>query len=160
MGLSVKFDNDDNKKPGWKFAEYEMKGVPLRVAIGPRDMEEKTVELVRRDNLNKTIISQDLLVTEIPNLLEQMQKDLFDIASGFVNDNTSFASNIEEMNQILNSKAGFVEAFWNGESKTEQKIKELTKATIRCIPLKGSTTGKCVLSGESNSKKVLFARAY
>ena len=160
VGLSVKFDNDDNKKPGWKFAEYEMKGVPLRVAIGPRDMEEKTVELVRRDNLNKTIISQDLLVTKIPNLLEQMQKDLFDIASGFVNDNTSFASNIEEMNQILNSKAGFVEAFWNGDSKTEQKIKELTKATIRCIPLKGSTTGKCVLSGESNSKKVLFARAY
>ena len=133
MGLSQKFDNDDNKKPGCRFAEYEMKGVPLRVAIGPRDMEEKTVELVRRDNLNKTIISQDLLVTKIPNLLEQMQKDLFDIASGFVNDNTSFASNIEEMNQILNSKARFVEAFWNGESKTEQKIKELTKATIRCI---------------------------
>ena len=160
LGLSVKFDNDDNKKPGWKFAEYEMKGVPLRVAIGPRDMEQKTVELVRRDNFNKTIISQDLLVTKIPNLLQQMQKDLFDIASGFVSDNTSFASNIEEMNLILNSKAGFVEAFWNGESKTEQKIKELTKATIRCIPLEGSTTGKCVFSGESNSKKVLFARAY
>ena len=160
VGLSVKFDNDDNKKPGWKFAEYEMKGVPLRVAIGSRDMEHKTVELVRRDNFNKTIISQDILVTKISNLLEQMQKDLFDVAYGFVNDNTSFASNIEEMNQILNSKGGFVEAFWNGESKTEQKIKELTKATIRCIPLKGSTTGKCVFSGESNSKKVLFARAY
>ena len=160
MGVSVKFDNDDNKKPGWKFAEYEMKGVPLRIAIGPRDMENKTVELSRRDNFNKTTISQNGLASKISNLLIQIQNDLLDHANSFLNENTSFASTIEEMNKILNSKGGFVEAFWNGESKTEQKIKELTKATIRCIPLEESNTGKCIFTGQANSKKVLFARAY
>ncbi|MAJ06166.1 MAG: proline--tRNA ligase [Crocinitomicaceae bacterium] len=160
MGVSVKFDNDDNKKPGWKFAEYEMKGVPLRIAIGPRDMENKTVELSRRDNFNKTTISQNGLASKISNLLIQIQNDLLDHANSFLNENTYFASTIEEMNKILNSKGGFVEAFWNGESKTEQKIKELTKATIRCIPLEESNTGKCIFTGQANSKKVLFARAY
>ena len=160
MGVSVKFDNDDNKKPGWKFAEYEMKGVPLRIAIGPRDMENKTVELSRRDNFNKTTISQNGLALKISNLLIQIQNDLLDHANSFLNENTSFASTIEEMNEILNSKGGFVKAFWNGESKTEQKIKELTKATIRCIPLEESNTGKCIFTGQANSKKVLFARAY
>ena len=160
MGVSVKFDNDDNKKPGWKFAEYEMKGVPLRIAIGPRDMENKTVELSRRDNFNKTTISQNGLALKISNLLIQIQNDLLDHANSFLKENTSFASTIEEMNKILNSKGGFVEAFWNGESKTEQKIKELTKATIRCIPLEESNTGKCIFTGQANSKKVLFARAY
>ena len=160
IGVSVKFDNDDNKKPGWKFAEYEMKGVPLRIAIGPRDMENKTVELSRRDNFNKTTISQNGLALKISNLLIQIQNDLLDHANSFLNENTSFASTVEEMNKILNSKGGFVEAFWNGESKTEQKIKELTKATIRCIPLEESNTGKCIFTGQANSKKVLFARAY
>ena len=160
MGVSVKFDNDDNKKPGWKFAEYEMKGVPLRIAIGPRDMENKTVELSRRDNFNKTTISQNGLALKISNLLIQIQNDLLNHANNFLNENTSFASTIEEMNKIFNSKGGFVEAFWNGESKTEQKIKELTKATIRCIPLEESNTGKCIFTGQANSKKVLFARAY
>ena len=143
-----------------KFAEYEMKGVPLRIAIGPRDMENKTVELSRRDNFNKTTISQNGLASKISNLLIQIQNDLLDHANSFLNENTSFASTIEEMNKILNSKGGFVKAFWNGESKTEQKIKELTKATIRCIPLEESNTGKCIFTGQSNSKKVLFARAY
>ena len=149
MGVSVKFDNDDNKKPGWKFAEYEMKGVPLRIAIGPRDMENKTVELSRRDNFNKTTISQNGLASKISNLLIQIQNDLLDHANSFLNENTYFASTIEEMNKILNSKGGFVEAFWNGESKT-----------IRCIPLEESNTGKCIFTGQANSKKVLFARAY
>ena len=160
LNISVKFDDDDNKKPGWKFAEYEMKGVPLRIAIGPRDLENNTVELARRDDLTKTIVSQDNLSTTLLNLLDQIQKDLFNKSSKFLKENTSFASSIDEMNDILNSKSGFVEAYWNGDSKTELKIKELTKATIRFIPLDENSTGKCILSGELNSKKVVFARAY
>ena len=160
IGISVKFDDDDNKKPGWKFAEYEMKGVPLRIAIGPRDIENKTVELARRDNLSKTTLSQTDLSQKISKLLEQIQEDLFKKSSDFLKDNITFASTVEEMNDILNSKSGFVEAFWNGDSETEQKIKDITKATIRCIPLEEKSTGKCIISGDLNSKKVLFARAY
>ena len=160
LNISVKYDDDDNKKPGWKFAEYEMKGVPLRIAVGPRDLENKTVELARRDDLSKTIVSQDNLSTTLLKLLDQIQKDLFNKASMFLKENTSFASTIDEMNEILNSKSGFVEAYWNGDSKTEQKIKELTKATIRCIPLNEKSKGKCILTGDLNSKKVVFARAY
>ena len=160
LNISVRYDDDDNKKPGWKFAEYEMKGVPLRIAVGPRDLENNTVELARRDDLSKTTVSQDNLSITLLNLLDQIQKDLFIKASSFLKKNTSFASSIEEMNKILNSKGGFVEAYWNGDSKTEQKIKELTKATIRCIPLTKSINGKCILTGDLNSKKVVFARAY
>jgi prolyl-tRNA synthetase len=160
IGISVKFDDDDNKKPGWKFAEYEMKGVPLRIAIGPRDIENKTVELARRDDLSKTTLSQRDLSQKISKLLEQIQEDLFRKSSDFLKDNITFASTVEEMNDILNSKSGFVEAFWNGDSETEQKIKDITKATIRCIPLEEKSTGKCIISGDLNSKKVLFARAY
>ena len=160
LNISVIYDDDDNKKPGWKFAEYEMKGVPLRIAVGPRDLENNTVELARRDDLSKTTVSQDNLSITLLNLLDQIQKNLFIKASSFLKKNTSFASSIEEMNKILNSKGGFVEAYWNGDSKTEQKIKELTKATIRCIPLTKSSNGKCILTGDLNSKKVVFARAY
>jgi prolyl-tRNA synthetase len=160
IGISVKFDDDDNKKPGWKFAEYEMKGVPLRIAIGPRDIENKTVELARRDNLSKTTLSQTDLSQKISKLLEQIQEDLFKKSSDFLKENITFASTVEEMNDILNSKSGFVEAYWNGNSETEQKIKDITKATIRCIPLEENSTGKCIISGDLNSKKVLFARAY
>ena len=116
IGISVKFDDDDNKKPGWKFAEYEMKGVPLRIAIGPRDIENKTVELARRDDLSKTTLSQRDLSQKISKLLEQIQEDLFRKSSDFLKDNITFASTVEEMNDILNSKSGFVEAFWNGDS--------------------------------------------
>ena len=160
LNISVRYDDDNNKKPGWKFAEYEMKGVPLRIAVGPRDLENNTVELARRDDLSKNIVSQDNLSITLLKLLDQIQKDLFSKASTFLKKNTSFASTIEEMNKILNSKGGFVEAYWNGDSKTEQKIKELTKATIRCIPLTKSSNGKCILTGDLNSKKVVFARAY
>jgi prolyl-tRNA synthetase len=160
IGISVKFDDDDNKKPGWKFAEYEMKGVPLRIAIGPRDIENKTVELARRDNLSKTTLSQTDLSQKISKLLEQIQEDLFKKSSDFLKENITFASTVEEMNDILNSKSGFVEAYWNGNSETEQKIKDITKATIRCIPLEENSTGKCIISGDLNSKKVFFARAY
>jgi prolyl-tRNA synthetase len=160
LNVSVKFDDDDNKKPGWKFAEYEMKGVPLRIAVGPRDMDNKTVELARRDNLTKSIVSQDGLPKLLLETLNKVQEDLFSKASLFLNENTTQVDSIDQMNQILNTKGGFVEAFWNGDSKSEQKIKDLTKATIRCIPLTDSETGNCVLTGEANSKKVIFARAY
>ena len=160
LNISVSYDDDDNKKPGWKFAEYEMKGVPLRIAIGPRDLENSTVELARRDDLSKTTVSQDNLSITLLKLLDQIQIDLFSKASTFLKTNTSFVSTIDEMNEILNSNGGFVEAYWNGDSKTEQKIKELTKATIRCIPLNETSKGKCILSGDLDSKKVVFARAY
>ena len=160
LNISVKFDNDDNKKPGWKFAEYEMKGVPLRIAIGPRDMENQTVELARRDNLSKSTVSQ----LDLPNLLLEtlnlIQNDLFTRSSLFLKENTYSANSIDQMIEILDAKGGFIEAFWNGDSKSEHKIKELTKATIRCIPLNENQTGNCILTGEPNSKKVIFARAY
>ena len=160
LNISVKFDNDDNKKPGWKFAEYEMKGVPLRIAIGPRDMENQTVELARRDNLSKSTVSQ----LDLPNLLLEtlnlIQNDLFTRSSLFLKENTYSANSIDQMIEILDAKGGFIEAFWNGDSKSEHEIKELTKATIRCIPLNENQTGNCILTGEPNSKKVIFARAY
>ena len=118
------------------------------------------MELARRDDLSKTTVSQDNLSITLLKLLDQIQIDLFSKASTFLKTNTSFVSTIDEMNEILNSNGGFVEAYWNGDSKTEQKIKELTKATIRCIPLNETSKGKCILSGDLNSKKVVFARAY
>jgi prolyl-tRNA synthetase len=160
LNISVKFDNDDNKKPGWKFAEYEMKGIPLRVTVGPRDMENKTVELARRDNLTKSTVSQEGLPKLLLDTLNKIQEELFSKASLFLNENTFQVDSIDQMNQVLNTKGGFIEAFWNGDSKSEQKIKDLTKATIRCIPFEGSEKGNCVLTGEPNSKKVIFARAY
>ena len=159
-GVTVKFDDDDNKKPGWKFAEYEMKGVPLRIAVGPRDMENKTVELARRDTLTKEIVSQNAISKTIISLLSTIQDDLFSKSKLFLNDNTSSADSIQEMIDILDNRGGFVEAFWDGESDSELKIKELTKATIRCIPLASNETGKCILTGKDDSVKVVFARAY
>ena len=159
-GVTVKFDDDDNKKPGWKFAEYEMKGVPLRIAVGPRDMENNTVELARRDTLTKEIVSQNVISKTIISLLSTIQDDLFSKSKLFLNDNTSSADSIQEMIDILDNKGGFVEAFWDGESDSELKIKELTKATIRCIPLASNETGKCILTGKDDSVKVVFARAY
>ena len=159
-GVTVKFDDDDNKKPGWKFAEYEMKGVPLRISVGPRDMENKTVELARRDTLTKEIVSQNAISKTIISLLSTIQDDLFSKSKLFLNDNTSTADSIQEMIDILDNKGGFVEAFWDGESDSELKIKELTKATIRFIPLASNETGKCILTGKEDSVKVVFARAY
>ena len=137
-----------------------MKGVPLRIAVGPRDMENETVELARRDDLTKSTVDQNGLPKLLIDTLDKIQEDLFSKANLFLKNNTTQAESIAQMNDILNAKGGFIEAFWNGDSKTEQKIKDLTKATIRCIPLGNSETGNCVLTGESNSKKVIFARAY
>ena len=160
QGISVKFDDDDNKKPGWKFAEYEMKGVPLRIAIGPRDLENGTVELARRDTLNKETVSNDKLLSHVVNLLEIIQNDLFANAKQFVDQNIRKASNIDELSAILDAQGGFVEGYWNGSSEVELKIKDLTKATIRCIPMHDNSKGKCILTNEENAQKVIFARAY
>tara|TARA_Y100000589_G_C27196887_1_gene647275 strand:- start:824 stop:2299 length:1476 start_codon:yes stop_codon:yes gene_type:complete len=159
-GISVKYDNDDAKKPGWKFAEYELKGVPLRIAIGPRDLEKGTVEIARRDTLTKQFVNQDEVINTVQNLLDEIQNDLFSNAMSFNKQNSHEASTIEEMNEILNEKGGFVYAYWDGKKESELKIKELTKATIRCIPIGDSSKGDCVLTGSKNAIKVVFARAY
>ena len=159
-GVSVKYDDDDSKKPGWKFAEYEMKGIPLRIAIGPRDLENKTVELARRDTLSKESISQEGISKTIVTLLDTIQDDLFSRSKLFLKDNIRHADSIQQMNDLLNNKGGFVEAFWDGETETELKIKDLTKATIRCIPLEDAEFGNCILTGKSGAQKVFFARAY
>ena len=159
--IKVKFDNDDKRKPGWKFAEYEMKGVPLRVAIGPRDLENGTVEVARRDTLEKKSINQDDLEETVVSLLEEIQSNLYDKAALFSKENTSEADSIEELQNILDQKGGFVLAHWDGTKDSELKIKEKTKATIRCILLNAKQeSGMCVYSGKPSAKRVVFARAY
>ena len=159
-GITAKFDDDDSKKPGWKFAEYEMKGVPIRIAIGPRDLENSTVELARRDDLSKESVAIDQLVDHVQQTLTDMQTKLYEKAKEFTHLNTRTANNIEELKAILDEDGGFVEGYWNGDAETEQKIKDLTKATIRCIPLGDHAKGKCILTGDEGAQKVVFARAY
>ena len=159
-GITAKFDDDDSKKPGWKFAEYEMKGVPIRIAIGPRDLENNTVELARRDDLSKEFVATEHLIDHVQQTLADMQTKLYEKAKEFTHLNTRTANNIEELKSILDEDGGFVEGYWNGDAETEQKIKDLTKATIRCIPLGDHPTGKCILTGEKGSQKVVFASAY
>ena len=159
-GITAKFDDDDSKKPGWKFAEYEMKGVPIRIAIGPRDLENSTVELARRDDLSKESVAIDHLVDHVQQTLTDMQTKLYEKAKEFTHLNTRTANNIEELKAILDEDGGFVEGYWNGDAETEQKIKDLTKATIRCIPLGDHAKGVCILTGEEGAQKVVFARAY
>ena len=158
--ITAKFDDDDSKKPGWKFAEYEMKGVPIRIAIGPRDLENSTVELARRDDLSKESVAIDQLVDHVQQTLTDMQTKLYEKAKEFTHLNTRTANNIEELKAILDEDGGFVEGYWNGDAETEQKIKDLTKATIRCIPLGDHVQGKCILTGDEGAQKVVFARAY
>ena len=160
-GISVKYDNRTTYKPGWKFAEYELKGVPLRLAMGPRDLENNTAELARRDTLEKESLSQDVLVSRIEDLLIEIQDNLFKKALNFRNELITEVNSFDEFKEVLETKGGFVSAHWDGSSETEEKIKGLTKATIRCIPLDAKEEeGKCVLSGKSSSKRVLFAKAY
>ena len=159
-GITAKFDDDDSKKPGWKFAEYEMKGVPIRIAIGPRDLENSTVELARRDDLSKESVAIDQLVDHVQQTLTDMQTKLYEKAKEFTHLNTRTANNIEELKAILDEDGGFVEGYWNGDAETEQKIKDLTKATIRCIPLGDHAKGECILTGDEGAQKVVFARAY
>jgi prolyl-tRNA synthetase len=161
VGVSVKFDNRDTHKPGFKFAEHEFKGVPLRIAIGPRDVENGTVEVARRDTLEKsTLLTSDLSV-KIVHLLEQIQQNLYNKALDFRTNNTHKADTWEEFQRLLDDKGGFISAHWDGTSETEEKIKELTKATIRCIPLNNpKEQGKCIFSGNPSTERVIFARAY
>jgi prolyl-tRNA synthetase len=160
-GVSVKFDDADTKKPGWKFAEYELKGIPVRIAIGPRDLENGTVEVARRDTKEKQTVTVDGLDQYIADLLEEIQKNLFDKAKRNMEVNTRSASSYEEFKEILEEHGGFVYAHWDGTAETEQKIKEETKATVRNIPLGNPLEeGTCIYSGKPSKQKVLFAKAY
>jgi len=160
-GISVKFDNRDTYKPGWKFAEYELKGVPLRIGIGPRDLENGNVELARRDTLTKELVKQEGLIDVIENLLVEIQERLFNRADDYRNEHLTEVNSFNEFKEVLETKGGFVSAHWDGTKETEDKIKELTKATIRCIPIDEKLEeGNCVFSGEPSTKRVLFAKAY
>ena len=160
-GITVKYDNRTTYKPGWKFAEYELKGVPVRLAMGPRDLENNTVEVARRDTLEKQIVKQDELTELVASLLKDIQDNMFQKALDFRNGLITEVDNFEDFEKVLNEKGGFVSAHWDGTSETEEKIKGLTKATIRCIPLDAKKEqGQCVLSGRPSEKRVLFAKAY
>jgi prolyl-tRNA synthetase len=161
FGISVKFDDRDTQRPGWKFAEYELKGVPVRIALGERDLENGTVEVARRDTLSKETMPIAGIETKIVELLETIQDNLFQAALKRREELTSRVDTWDEFVKLLENKAGFVSAHWDGTSETEQKIKELTKATIRCIPLNNpQEEGKCILTGKPSKERVLFAIAY
>jgi prolyl-tRNA synthetase len=162
-GISVKFDNRDTHKPGWKFAEYELKGVPVRIAIGPRDLENNTIEIARRDTLTKEQfeLSKEPIAEKITNLLALIQEGIYTKALNFKLEKTTEVNSWDEFKDVLESKGGFLSAHWDGTSETEEKIKDLTKATIRCIPLdQKEEDGKCVLTGNPSKGRVLFAKAY
>ncbi len=159
--ISVKFDNRDTHKPGWKFNEYELKGVPLRVAIGPRDLENGTIELARRDELSKEIISMEDLVKTVQIRLDEIQENIYKKALNFRNENTQKVEDWESFKKVIKNEGGFVLAHWDGTAETEEKIKEKTKATIRCIPLNNEQEeGKCILTGNPSKQRVIFAKAY
>ena len=161
LNISVKFDNRTTQKPGFKFNEYELKGVPIRLAVGPKDLENGTYEVARRDTLTKEIVSKEGIEFYIQNLLETIQKNLFDKAFEYRNTHITEVNNFEEFKDLLDSKGGFFAAHWDGTPETEEKIKELTKATIRCIPLnRVEEPGMCMLSGKPSVGRVLFAKAY
>lgn len=160
-GVSVKFDNDDQKKPGWKFAEYELKGVPLRIAIGPRDLKNNTVELARRDTLSKETVSIDGLEENIVSLLDEIQDTIYNKAVTFKEQNTTVVDSYDEFKKLLEEKGGFFLCHWDGTEETEELIKNETKATIRCIPLDApEEEGKCMVTGKPSKRRVVIARAY
>ena len=159
--ISVKFDSRDTYRPGAKFAQHELQGVPLRIAIGPKDLENNTVELSRRDDYSKNSISIESIDKKIPQILEDIQQSLFVKANKFRIEHTTEVNSFEEFKDVLKNKGGFVSAHWDGSAETENKIKEFTKATIRCIPLDNNKSeGKCIFSGEKSDQRVLFAKAY
>lgn len=159
--ITVKFDDRDTYKPGWKFAEYELKGVPVRITIGPRDLENNTVEVARRDTKEKQVFRLDDLEEKIPALLNDIQNSIYNKALRFREENTRKVETYAEFKRVLDDQGGFVLAHWDGSAETEEKIKEETKATIRCIPLHGEKEeGKCIYTGKSSAERVIFARAY
>lgn len=160
-GITVKYDDRDTQKPGWKFTEYEFKGIPVRITIGPRDIEQGTVEIARRDTLEKETFRMTDIENKIIHLLDQIQKNLFDKALAFRENNTFYVNRWDEFKEIMDTKGGFIYAHWDGTPETEEKIKDETKATIRVIPLKNPPEiGKCVYSGKPSSQRVVFAKAY
>ena len=161
LNISVKFDNRTTQKPGFKFAEWELKGVPIRIAVGPKDLENETFEVARRDTLSKEVVSKNGIEVYINALLIQIQQDLFNKALDYKNSHITEVNNFDEFKTVLETKGGFVSAHWDGTVATEEKIKDLTKATIRCIPLdRVLESGSCVFTGESSVGRVLFAKAY
>ena len=160
-GISVKYDDSDNKKPGWKFAEYELKGVPVRLAMGPRDLENGTVEVARRDTLEKSVVQVEGIDDYVEKLLDDIQQNIFNKAVDFRTANTTKIDTYDEFKEVLKTKGGFVLAHWDGTSETEEKIKAETKATIRCLPLEyEEEEGVCIYSGKPSKRRVLFALAY
>ncbi|MDB3991553.1 proline--tRNA ligase [Schleiferiaceae bacterium] len=160
-GVTVKFDNRDTHKPGWKFNQYELQGVPIRIAIGPKDLEKGSVEVARRDTLTKQFMKQEEVASAVPLLLDEIQVSLFDKALRFREENSKTADTWEEFETLMKGNPGFVYAHWDGTTSTENKIKERTKATIRCIPLNAAKEeGKCVLTGNPSIQRVVFAKAY
>ncbi|MFN3795092.1 MAG: proline--tRNA ligase [Chitinophagaceae bacterium] len=161
LGITVKYDDSDNARPGWKFAEYELKGVPVRVALGPKDLENNVAEIARRDTKEKTSVSLDGLAQHIQQLLADIQQNLYNRAKAYRDEHITPANTWDEFVQILDTKGGFVAAHWDGTPETEEKIKEMSKATIRCIPLNNQQeSGACILTGKPSAQRVLFARAY
>jgi prolyl-tRNA synthetase len=161
LKISVKYDDRTTQKPGFKFAEWELKGVPVRIAVGPKDLENGTFEVARRDILTKETVSGEGIVNYINDLLEQIQNDLFNKALDYRNTHITEVNSFEEFKEVLDGKGGFVSAHWDGTAATEEKIKDLTKATIRCIPLShAEEAGTCVFTGNPSTKRVLFAKAY
>ena len=161
LNISVKFDDRTTQKPGFKFAEWELKGVPIRIAVGPKDLENATFEIARRDTLTKEVVSKDGITSHISDLLEKIQKELFEKALNYRNTHITEVNSFEEFKEILDTKGGFVSAHWDGTAATEEKIKDMTKATIRCIPLdRVAEAGSCVFTGKSSVGRVLFAKAY
>ena len=161
VGISVKYDDRENNKPGFKFADYELKGVPVRLAIGPRDLENKTVEVARRDNLTKEVVPLAGIDEFIPKLLEDIQNNIYNKALRFRKENTFNIDNWSDFLDVINNQGGFIMAHWDGTVETEEKIKEETKATIRCIPFDSpEEEGKCVYSGKPSKRRVLFAISY
>jgi prolyl-tRNA synthetase len=160
-GIFVKYDDRDTLRPGAKFAEYELKGVPVRIAMGKRDLDNNTVEVARRDLLHKENISQEILIDFVANLLEEIQNNLFKRALEYRNSHITNVNSFDEFKDVIENKGGFVAAHWDGTEETEEKIKELTKATIRCIPNDvKEEAGNCVFTGKSSSRRALFAKAY
>lgn len=161
LKISVRYDDRTTQKPGFKFAEWELKGVPVRIAVGPKDLENGTFEVARRDTLSKEVVSANEIINYVNELLEQVQTDLFNKALDYRNTHITEVNSFEEFKEVLDGKGGFVSAHWDGTAATEEKIKDLTKATIRCIPLNHlEEAGTCIFTGNPSTKRVLFAKAY
>ena len=161
LGIRVKYDDSNDSRPGWKFAEYELKGVPVRLALGARDMEKNEIEVARRDTREKRVVSLDGLTTYIDGLLKDIQQNMFNKAAAFRDERITNADSWDDFVKLLDEKGGFISAHWDGTAATEEAIKDQTKATIRCIPLNNKLeSGKCILTGKPSTQRVLFARAY